>query len=83
WNHLDFLIVVISVMGFVNVGPVTGLKALRTVRVLRPLRMISRNPELMLVVNALLSSIPAILNVLVICVLFFLVFAVMGVTYLK
>ncbi|CAM9436934.1 unnamed protein product [Chrysoparadoxa australica] len=83
WNQLDFFIVCVSVISVAGLSDGGGLKALRTVRVLRPLRMIGRNPELKTVVDALLASIPAILNVSVICVLFFLVFAVMGVTYLK
>ena len=34
-------------------------------------------------VNALFRSIPAILNVLVVCLLFFLIFGIVGVNYFK
>ena len=36
-----------------------------------------------LVVNALFRAIPAILNVLFVCILFFLIFGIIGVTYFK
>ena len=83
WNVMDFLIVLVSWLALANIGPGKSLRALRTVRVLRPLRMVSRFPELKLVVDCLLSSIPAICNVAVICFLFFLIFAIVGVNQLK
>ena len=83
WNVLDFLIVAISFMALGGVGPGKSLRALRTVRVLRPLRMVKRLPELQLVVNALINSVPAVANVLLICFLFFLIFAILGVNLFK
>ena len=83
WNVLDFVIVVISFMALAGVGPGKALRALRTVRVLRPLRMVKRLPELQLVVNALMNSVPAVANVLLICFLFFLIFAILGVNLFK
>ena len=83
WNVLDFFIVVISFLALANVGPGKALRAMRTVRVLRPLRMVNRMPELQLVVNALMNSVPAVANVLLICFLFFLIFAILGVNLFK
>ena len=83
WNVLDFFIVVISFLALANVGPGKALRAMRTVRVLRPLRMVNRMPELQLVVNALMNSVPAVGNVLLICFLFFLIFAILGVNLFK
>jgi len=83
WNVLDFFIVLISIMGLAKLGPSSALKPMRTIRILRPLRMVSRFPELKLVVDALMSSVPETLNVLVISCLFLLIFAVFGVNYLK
>ena len=83
WNALDFIIVIISFMAMAGVGPGKSLRALRTVRVLRPLRMVNKLPELQLVVNALMNSIPAVANVLLICFLFFLIFAILGVNLFK
>lgn len=60
-----------------------SLKALRALRALRPLRMISRNKGMKLIVNALLSSIPSMSNVTIVCTLFLLIFAILGVGFFK
>ena len=60
-----------------------SLKALRALRALRPLRMISRNQGMKLIVNALLSSLPSMTNVTIVCCLFLLIFAIMGVDSFK
>ena len=60
-----------------------SLKALRALRALRPLRMISRNQGMKLIVNALLSSLPSMTNVTIVCLLFLLIFAIMGVDSFK
>ncbi|RLN47503.1 hypothetical protein BBJ29_000588 [Phytophthora kernoviae] len=60
-----------------------SLRSLRGLRTFRPLRMISRRPGLKLVVNALFEAIPEVLNVLFVCMLFFLIFSIVAVNYLK
>lgn len=60
-----------------------SLKALRALRALRPLRMISRNKGMKLIVNALLSSLPSMTNVTIVCGLFILIFAILGVSFFK
>jgi len=74
WNILDFFIVCVSLisLGMGDAG-LNFLKALRTLRVLRPLRLISRNESMKLAINALISSIPKVGNVLLICFLLSLV----------
>ena len=54
------------------------MRALRTMRVLRPLRVISRVPELKVVVNALFRSLPGLGNVLLVSLLFWLIFGILG-----
>ena len=92
WNILDFVIVIISILGIVPFlsgqegqgnDPFSSLRSLRTLRALRPLRMISRAPGLRLIVNALLASIPPIINILLICVLFFMIFGIVAISYFK
>jgi hypothetical protein len=56
---------------------------LRALRALRPLKMISRNPGMKLIVTALLSSLPSMTNVTIVCCLFLLIFAIMGVDLFK
>ncbi len=45
--------------------------------------MISRNQGLKLVVNAIFSTIPAMMNVLLVCSVFLLIFAVLGIHFFK
>lgn len=45
WNKLDFFIVVISIVSMLPIsGGSDSLKALRTFRILRPLRSINKMP---------------------------------------
>uniref|UniRef100_A0A8C6Q0S7 Sodium channel protein n=1 Tax=Nothobranchius furzeri TaxID=105023 RepID=A0A8C6Q0S7_NOTFU len=83
WCWLDFFIVDISLislvaswMGYSDLGPV---KSLRTLRALRPLRALSRFEGMRVVVNALVGAIPSIFNVLLVCLIFWLIFSIMGV----
>nr|XP_033473383.1 sodium channel, voltage-gated, type I-like, alpha isoform X2 [Epinephelus lanceolatus] len=83
WCWLDFLIVDVSlvsmianVLGFSELG---AIKSLRTLRALRPLRALSRFEGMRVVVNALLGAIPSIFNVLLVCLIFWLIFSIMGV----
>ncbi|XP_031416632.2 LOW QUALITY PROTEIN: sodium channel protein type 4 subunit alpha A-like [Clupea harengus] len=83
WCWLDFLIVDVSLislganlMGYAELGPI---KSLRTLRALRPLRALSRFEGMRVVVNALMGAIPSIFNVLLVCLIFWLIFSIMGV----
>ncbi|KAM9681185.1 sodium channel protein type 5 subunit alpha [Dama dama] len=83
WCWLDFLIVDVSLislvanaLGFAEMGPI---KSLRTLRALRPLRALSRFEGMRVVVNALVGAIPSIMNVLLVCLIFWLIFSIMGV----
>lgn len=66
-----------------NLDSLQSLKALRALRALRPLRMISRNPGMKLIVNALIASLPSMTNVTIVCFLALLLFAILGVGFYK
>jgi hypothetical protein len=86
WNVLDFLIVCVSLTSLIlgdSAGSLSRLKALRTLRVLRPLRMIRRLEGMKLAINAMIRSIPNIINVFLLCFFFFLLFGIVGVNYFK
>lgn len=85
WNILDFIIVVVGIILFIwkDNEQLTSLRGLRVLRALRPIRMASRNEGMKVVVNALFQSIPPICNVLLVCLLFFLIFGILGVNLLK
>uniref|UniRef100_I3JRR2 Sodium channel protein n=1 Tax=Oreochromis niloticus TaxID=8128 RepID=I3JRR2_ORENI len=83
WCWLDFLIVDVSlvsltanILGYSELG---AIKSLRTLRALRPLRALSRFEGMKVVVNALVGAVPSIFNVLLVCLIFWLIFSIMGV----
>ncbi|CAF2652450.1 unnamed protein product [Rotaria sp. Silwood2] len=83
WNKLDFVIVVVSVLGTIldlfGVADIPAFKSMRTLRALRPLKALSRFEGIRVVVNALFGAIPSIFNVLLVCLVFWLIFSIMGV----
>ncbi|XP_031201603.1 sodium channel protein type 10 subunit alpha [Mastomys coucha] len=82
WCWLDFLIVNISLTSLIAKileSDVASIKALRTLRALRPLRALSRFEGMRVVVDALVGAIPSIMNVLLVCLIFWLIFSIMGV----
>lgn len=65
WNMLDCLISTFGMLSaFGDGNNFKSLKVLRVVRALRPLRVIRRHPNLMVAVLGLISSVPAIINVM-------------------
>ncbi|XP_077071976.1 sodium channel, voltage-gated, type I-like, alpha [Siphateles boraxobius] len=85
WCWLDFVIVDVSLISLVanalqysDLGPI---KSLRTLRAFRPLRALSRFEGMRVVVNALLGAIPSIMNVLLVCLIFWLIFSIVGVNF--
>lgn len=88
YNKLDFFIVIFSILSWVLESSDTGidlnyLKALRALRALRPLKLVSKNEGMKLVVNSILASIPNLINVFLISMLFYFVFGVMGLQMLS
>ena len=88
YNKLDFIIVIFSILSWILESGDTGvdlnyLKALRALRALRPLKLVSKNEGMKLVVNSILASIPNLINVFLISMLFYFVFGVMGLQMLS
>ncbi|KAL4623474.1 sodium channel protein type 4 subunit alpha-like [Arapaima gigas] len=83
WCWLDFLIVDVSLISLIanslGYSDFAAIKSLRTLRALRPLRALSRFEGMRVVVNALIGAIPSIMNVLLVCLIFWLIFSIMGV----
>ncbi|XP_030244891.1 sodium channel protein para isoform X17 [Drosophila navojoa] len=83
WCWLDFVIVMLSLINLAAVwsgaDDVPAFRSMRTLRALRPLRAVSRWEGMKVVVNALVQAIPSIFNVLLVCLIFWLIFAIMGV----
>ncbi|XP_017892199.1 sodium channel protein 60E-like isoform X2 [Ceratina calcarata] len=83
WTILDFIIVFVSTFSLLieENENLKVLRSLRTLRALRPLRAISRWQGMRIVVNALMYAIPSIFNVLLVCLVFWLIFSIMGVQF--
>jgi hypothetical protein len=77
WNQLDFIIVLFSLldMSLTNYN-LSFIKIIRLLRILRPLRFISRNPSMKLLVISLFESIKEIANVVVVIFFIWTVFAI-------
>ena len=87
WNRLDFVIVVISIISVTisdeQSESLAAFKVIRMARLLRPIRVISKNDGLRISIQALYVSVPAILNLLVIVLLFMVIFGIVGVNLFK
>ena len=85
WNWLDAALVLTSWIGLLELaGPETSsFRTLRAMRTLRPLRTIQRAPGLKIVVNVCFACMPTFINICMVVLFFFLVFAIMGVQFFK
>jgi len=84
WNIMDFIIVMVSIFDFLPLdSDLNFFKVLRLMRVIRPLRMISRNPGMKIAIESLLKSIPGIGNLMLISLLVILMFSILGTTFYK
>ena len=76
WNILDFVVVTTGWLGtFTTSGNVS---AIRTVRILRPLRTINSIPEMKILVNSIIKSLPLLVDIFVLFVFLLLVFSIIG-----
>jgi voltage-gated sodium channel len=74
WNCFDFSIIVLSLIP--AAGPLATLA--RLVRVLRVLRLVSAFPELRLLVDTLLRSLPSMFHIALLMSIIFYIYAVAG-----
>jgi len=89
WNMLDSFIVIISLYDAIvkltgeDSSAIPFLKMFRMARMLRPLRIISRNENLKVVVKTIGASLPQLRILLVFSMMFFCIFALLGVSMFK
>ncbi|XP_069384943.1 sodium channel protein type 4 subunit alpha B-like isoform X2 [Paralichthys olivaceus] len=83
WCWLDFLILAVSLMslslGMLGYSELGAGLSLRTLRALRPLRALSRFQGLRLVLNTLVATVPSMCDAMLVCLLVWLMFSIMGV----
>merc|ERR1711981_589824 len=85
WNVMDFIIVTSAmskypIMWYTGNSDTKGssIDSLRSLRVLRPLKTIAKSKDLRVILNAIFSSIPMLINIVLVLVFFILVMAIMG-----
>ena len=85
FNVLDFFIVVTSMISMIDskAGSLKYFRALRAFRSMRPLRTIKRFKSLRIVVYTILNVIPDIGNVLILCMIFFIMTGILFVQNFK
>jgi len=84
WNVLDFIIVTFVMIDLsVQSLNFSVIKGFRVLRMLRPLRLISHNVNMKIVVTALLDSITSIFNIFIVIMLIWLMFAILGISLMK
>ncbi|CAG9330463.1 SCN4A_7 [Blepharisma stoltei] len=81
WCQLDFIIVILSVIdqALTSVN-IPAIKVLRLLRILRPLRIISHNLQMKIMINALIESLISVVNVSAAILLLWLIFSILGVS---
>lgn len=84
WSILDFFIVSVSMIDiFGGDTDFSIFRIMRMLRTLRPLRFISHNLSMKLVVTALLESVSGILNVLLVVILIWMMFGILGMNLMR
>lgn len=81
WSKLDFLIVSTAIIDMVFSD--IDLSILKLFRTLRPLRIVSRNLEMKIIISSLAQSMCGILNVMIIIVCVFIMFGILGINLLQ
>ena len=81
WNWLDFIVVVTGILQMTNAMTSSeGVGFLRMFRILRPLRSLNAVPQMKVLVNTVLSSIPRLGNVSIMAAFLFCSFGILGIS---
>jgi hypothetical protein len=92
WSKLDFIIVLVSAIDmslsgvklpFLKVQNHRYPQVLRLLRILRPLRFISHNKSMKIVVNSLAESFGAIMNVMIVIGMVWVMFSILGMNLMR
>ena len=85
WNILDFVVVVTGILSLPQLSIMKGgsVKALRAMRVLRPLKLVSGVPSLQVVMTSIAKSLIPLSNVCLLVVFVIIIYAVIGLEMLQ
>lgn len=82
-NIFDLAIVIITVMSYFFTQNLNAIKVFKLIKVLRPLRAISRNQGLKVSISSLSLALPSIVDIVVVIILFLFVFGIISINYFK
>ena len=82
WNWLDVVVVGLSMLTLAF-ERYKSFRVMRALRAIRPLRLVKRFPGMRLVVSCLLRSLPSMIEVSLLVLLFFFAFAILGTSLFK
>merc|ERR1719162_1348085 len=83
WNWIDGVVVGVSIVDMASNSSAGFLKTLRILRAFRPLRMISKNQNLKVVVTTIFAALPELAMYLTVFMLFLLILALLFLSYLN
>jgi hypothetical protein len=84
WNRLDFCIVLVSIANVIAKSQRAGVvKALRTLRALRPLRIVKRFAYLRVIAQSFLQSLPEVGQTAMVVLLWLVFFGMIGVNFFR
>ena len=82
WNILDFVIVISSLLDVsVSSIDIPMIKILRLLRTFRPMRFMSHNKNMRILVKSLFKSLGALCNTMILILIIFLMFSIVGVNF--
>lgn len=79
WNWLDFVVVVVSLLGYLP--SISNFSVFRTFRVLRPLRALTRMPGMRIIISAIFNSVYGLSFVMLLALFFFALFGIIGIQF--
>ncbi|KAJ6647412.1 Voltage-dependent calcium channel type A subunit alpha-1, partial [Pseudolycoriella hygida] len=82
WNSMDFFVVVTGIITVLPVGPNNlNFKILKSIRVLRPLKLISGVPSLQVVMSSILKAMAPLLQIGLLILFAIVIFAIIGLEF--
>ena len=84
-NIIDFICIIISIIDMIglNVYNINSLRTIRSIRVLKSIRLFNKSETLNILIKFLLSCIPEMINILLICIIYLLTFSIIGMELFK
>ena len=78
-NLIDFFCIIIGIVDMVGIAKnLSYLRVLRAVRSIRPIRLLIKSENLKLLIKCLITSIPALGNIVFVCLIYLFLYSIFG-----